>query len=90
MPDIKYKKGFATKREAEKYDEKLKLGLCGKHGGGRRCEVAGCGRMARGKSGVCSRHKSEAKAKHRTSDEASEPQVTDEVKQAAQVVDGAI
>ena len=24
VPDIKYKKGFATKREAEKYDEKLK------------------------------------------------------------------
>ena len=45
--------------------------------------MAGCGSMARGKSGMCSRHKSEAKAKHRTSDEASEPQVTDEVKQHA-------
>jgi len=32
---------------------------------------------------MCSRHKSEAKAKHRTSDEASVPQVTDEVKQHA-------
>ena len=45
--------------------------------------MAGCGSMAQGKSGMCGRHKSEAKAKHRTSDEASEPQVTDEVKQHA-------
>jgi hypothetical protein len=57
--------------------------MCGKHGGGPRCQEDGCTNLARNKTGKCKRHTSKTKAKHRASDEASEPQVTDEVKQHA-------
>ena len=43
--------------------------LCGKHGsdqrcgGGQRCEVVGCDKVAQGKSGMCCRCETKAKAK---------------------------
>ena len=60
-----------------------KSAMCGEHGGGARCQEAGCSKLARNKTGKCKRHTSKTKAKHRASGEASEPQVTDEVKQHA-------
>ena len=52
-----------------------KAALFGRHGGGLRFEVAGCDKLALGKSGM-----TKAKAKQLAIDEASKPRVNDEVK----------
>ena len=65
-----------------------KAGLCSKHSGGRRCEVAGFGSMALGKAGLCGKNGGDRRCEvagcnKQASGGGSKPQVTDEVKQHA-------